>query len=57
MTSYAQATGQQLRQAKSMAEYDVQRYKDTFPELAKAADRVRVAVLTEMIRRPRCSNY
>ena len=57
MTDYTHATDQQLRQAKEFAEYDVQRYKDTFPDLAKAADRVRVAVLTEENRRPGCTTY
>ena len=51
MTDYTQATDQQLRQAKSMAEYDIQRYAKTHPIEAEAAQRVRLAVRAEPERR------
>ncbi len=55
MTDYSQATDEQLAVALRMAIYDVQRYKNTSPIAAEAAERVRRAVLAERNRRPRCS--
>ncbi len=48
MTDYTKATNEQLRTALDMADYDIQRYAKTNPDLASAAQRVKIQVRDEL---------